>query len=130
MMTTFGATSIVVGTGFWVATIRWHFSESGSLGFDMTTASAFDLKWSKGAWFLGVGAGMLGHSLPLGIVVGVGGFLSSMLVKPLLVRIVATRVSKLPATHADDRPPSGFAALKQAERDAVARRSSSLDRDA
>lgn len=130
MLTLFGAASVVVGTGFWVATIRWYFSESGCLGFDMTTASAFDLKWSKGAWFLGAGAGMLGHSLPLGLMVGVGGFLSSMLVKPLLVRIVATRISKPLATQDHDRAPSGFAALKQAERDAAARRSASLDRDA
>lgn len=130
MLTLFGAASVVVGTVLWVVTIRWYFSESGCLGFDMTTASAFDLKWSKGAWFLGAGAGMLGHSLPLGLMVGVGGFLSSMLVKPLLVRIVAARMSDSASTPDADEAPSGLAALKRVESEAESRRSASLDGDA
>ncbi len=114
-----GLGSVLVGAFLWVATIKSFFDNPGYGAFDMTTASAFDLRWSKGALFLAVGVGMLAHSLIVGATVGVGGFLCSMLVKPVLQKIVAARIVRSSAPGNDAQPPSGFAALGQAERDAT-----------
>ena len=115
--------SVLVGAFFWVATVKSFFEEPGYGGFDMTAASAFDLGWAKGAIFLAVGVGIFTHSLPVGSIVGVGGFLASMLIKPVLEKVVASRMAKLPVARGDDPPPTGFAALGQVERDAAARES-------
>ena len=120
--------AVIVGIFFWVATIKSFLDEPGYGGFDMTTASAFDLGWAKGAIFLGAGVGMLAHSLPVGSLVGVGGFLASMLVKPALAKFIATRIMKPSATADEDQPPSGFAALHRAEREATSCKSSTSER--
>ena len=110
---------VLIGGFFWLWTIRSFFENPGYGSFDMTTASAFDLGWLKGALLVGIGAGLLAHSVGIGAVVGIAGFFSSVPLKPVLEKAMARRTKRMSSPSEDDAPPSGFAALDQVERDAT-----------
>ena len=112
-----GGVLAVAGLGFWLHTIKWFLDDPGYGGFDMGSASAFDLRWSRGALFLGLGVGLLFQSWAVGVFAALLGFLGSFCIKPPLGRLVRRRIRESPPGEAAARPRSGFASYLEAEKE-------------
>jgi hypothetical protein len=110
----FGLALIAAGVLQWLATMAWFRREHGS-GFDMTNASAFDLRWLKGAFLLGVGVGISAQSWAAGIALAFLGVALSMAVKPILVSWLQAGPAALPP-NGDPPHPVGMAGLADAEK--------------
>jgi len=85
---------VAAGLLFWLWTIVSFLANPGYGGFDMSSASAFDLQWSKGAALVAIGVGVTTSSWPIGVASGLVAFFSTMLVKPVIQRRVRHEVSR------------------------------------
>ena len=94
---------VLVGLLSWLWTCRSFLADPGYGGFDMSSASAFDVQWFRGAALVAIGVGVTTSSLPIGAASFLVAFFSSMLVKPALVRIV----QRHRAQPNEDEDPSG-----------------------
>ncbi len=94
---------VAAGLLFWLWTIVSFLANPGYGGFDMSSASAFDLQWSKGAALVAIGVGVTTSSWPIGVASGLVAFFSTMLVKPVIQRRVRHEVSR--PTEAGPKPP-------------------------
>ena len=90
-VTWIGLGVVLAGLISWLWTCLSFLGDPGYGGFDMSNASAFDVKWFRGAALVAVGVGVTTSSLPIGAATLLVAFFSSMLVKPVLVRIVQRR---------------------------------------
>jgi hypothetical protein len=97
----------------WVATIVWFRHGPGYGGFDMTTASAFDLKWLWGAILFGVGTGFTTASWAAGIAAMLAGIAATLPVKPLLSKWPTRQDSDEEEAHGHSK---GIAELAVAEK--------------
>jgi hypothetical protein len=86
-----GAIGLVAAVVLLAYPIVDFLADPGYGSFDMTSASAFDLKWLRGSVALGFGLGVVAGSLAVGVAAAIVTMFSSMLVKPVLVRAVAKR---------------------------------------
>lgn len=89
-------------------------AEPGYGSFDMTSASAFDLKWLRGSVTAGIALGVLTGSWPVGVASALVTMFSSMLVKPALVGVVRRGVARA-ADPESGGPRSRLDRLKAAE---------------
>ncbi len=94
---------VAAGLLSWLWTCRSFLADPGYGGFDMSSASAFDVQWFRGAALVSIGVGVTTSSLPIGAASFLVAFFSSMLVKPALVRIV----QRQRAQPNEDEDPSG-----------------------
>lgn len=79
---------LLAGLISWLWTCRSFLADPGYGSFDMSNASEFDVKWFRGAALVAIGVGVTTSSLPITVASFLVAFFSSMLVKPVLVRIV------------------------------------------
>ena len=108
---------IVVGAalGIWLHTIWWYWREPGHGGFDMTIASEFDVRWSRGAIMMGLGAGMIAESWPFGVGTFVVSFFMTMVVKTILIKLRNRFSGHWRSDAVIQPPPAGFTAYLEAE---------------
>ena len=111
-----GIVMVVAGIGMWLLTVKQYLDDPGYGGFDMNTAPAFDYGWFKGTVSLSVGVGLVTHAWAVGVGSFVIGFLSVMLVKPVLGSLVARRIKRASAEAEGGDLAKGFKALSAAER--------------
>ena len=86
----------VVGAGLlsWLWTSVSFLADPGYGGFDMSSASAFDVQWTRGAALVGIGIGVTTSSWPIGVATFLVAFFSTMLAKPALQSIVRRRQAR------------------------------------
>ncbi len=96
-----GLSVLAAGLLSWLRTSLSFLADPGYGGFDMSSASAFDVQWFRGAVLVASGVGVATASLPIGAVSFLGAFFSSMLAKPVLQSIVQRRIAR---SHEDETP--------------------------
>ncbi len=87
-VTWIGLGVVLAGLISWLWTCLSFLADPGYGGFDMSSASAFDVKWFRGAALVAIGVGVTTSSLPIGAASFLVAFFSSMLMKPVLQKIV------------------------------------------
>ncbi|GMR13054.1 MAG: hypothetical protein BMS9Abin29_1253 [Gemmatimonadota bacterium] len=85
---------VAAGVLSWSWTIARFLADPGYGGFDMSSASAFDRQWTRGAVLVAVGVGVTTSSWPIGVASGLVAFFSTMLVKPVLQSIVRRQTAR------------------------------------
>lgn len=103
-VTWIGLGVVLAGAVSWLWTCLSFLADPGYGGFDMSSASEFDVKWFRGAALVAIGVGVTASSLPIGAASFLVAFFSSMLVKPVLQKIVERRQAR---PEEDDGPSEG-----------------------
>lgn len=89
-----GPAVVAAGLLSWLWTCVSFLGDPGYGGFDMSSASAFDVKWFRGAALVAMGVGVTTSSLPIGAASFLVAFFSSMLVKPVLQSLVRRQMAR------------------------------------
>ncbi len=93
-VTWIGLGVVLAGVISWLWTCLSFLADPGYGGFDMSSASAFDVKWFRGAALVAIGVGVTTSSLPIGAASFLVAFFSSMLVKPVLQSLVRRQMAR------------------------------------